>query len=375
MIYLDNAATTLFKPRGVRRNMDYALGHFGSPGRGGYSFSMNAAEAAYNCREAAAKLFHISEPERVVFTSNATHGLNIAINTFAGPGKRAVVSGYEHNAVIRPLYASGTTVDVASSELFDQEDAVASFEKKLNEKTDFVVLNHVSNVFGYILPVQRIANLCREKRIPFILDASQSAGSLDVDMGRLGASFIAMPGHKGLYGPQGTGILLCGDCVKPFMHGGSGSNSLLTEMPPFLPDMLEAGTHNMPGIAGLKAGLDFIQKYGTKNIFAYEKLLTDTMAEGLRSVPGVTVYASERIDSQGGVVSFDVQGFSAEEAGELLAKMGVAVRAGLHCAPLAHKTAGTLAKGTVRASVSTFSRKSDVDVLIESVGRLVRTRR
>ena len=202
--------------------------------------------------EAAARLFQVPKPEQVVFTNNATHGLNIAIKALVRPGGTVVISGYEHNAVTRPLHAiPDVTVRVAAGQLFRPEETVEAFRKALTPEVTAAVFTHVSNVFGMILPIQELARLCRERGVPFILDASQSAGCLPVHLEELGAAFIAMPGHKGLYGPQGTGLLLCGQTPPPLLEGGTGSESIRQEMPDFLPDRLEAGTHNIAGIAGL----------------------------------------------------------------------------------------------------------------------------
>jgi selenocysteine lyase/cysteine desulfurase len=217
MIYLDSAATTLQKPPAVARAVSSAVGRLATPGRGGHVPAMRAAETAFLCRQAAAELFQVESPEQVVFTSNATHGLNLAIHSLLKPGDAVVISGYEHNAVTRPLHALGVNVRVAAGPLFDPEAQVRAFERQLDETVRAVICNHVSNVFGFILPVEGIAALCRERGIPFVLDASQSAGCLPVHMGELGAAFVAMPGHKGLYGPQGTGLLLCGAETHPLL--------------------------------------------------------------------------------------------------------------------------------------------------------------
>ena len=255
MIYFDAGATTLQKPETVARAMYRAVGTLSSPGRGSYP--------DLRCRTLAAELFGAADPEQVVFTSSATHGLNIAIRTLVKPGGRVVISGYEHNAVTRPLHAiPGVEIAVADAPLFDREEMVRQFAQALETPADAVICTHVSNVFGYRLPVERIAALCRERSVPFVLDASQSAGTLPVDMTALGAAFIAMPGHKGLYGPQGTGLLLCGMEPEPLLRGGTGSQSLLQAMPDQLPDRLEPGTHNMPGIAGLLEGLRFVKARG-----------------------------------------------------------------------------------------------------------------
>jgi selenocysteine lyase/cysteine desulfurase len=293
--------------------------------------------------------------------------LNIAIKNFARRGEKVVISGYEHNSVTRPLHSAGAMVSVASSELFEPEMALLAFERRLSDDTALVVCNHVSNVFGYILPVERISEECRKKRIPFILDASQSAGIIDIDFERLGADFVCMPGHKGLYGPQGTGLLLCARTPEALLQGGTGSRSMSSEMPQYLPDRLEAGTHNMPGIAGLKAGLEFVTKKGVKNILAHERELIDIAAGELIKLEGVRVFRSDYGYCQSGVLSFIIDGMASETVAEALASRDIAVRAGLHCAPLAHKTAGTISTGTVRVSVSYFNTKHDIRALVSAV--------
>ncbi len=373
MIYLDNAATTLMKPPGVSRSAAWAIGHMTTPGRGVHPAALEAAETAYACRLAAAKLFNVDSPENVVFTFNATHALNLAIKSLVRRDGRVVISGYEHNSVTRPLTAVGARVAVAASELFEPELALRAFERRLSSDTSLVVCNHVSNVFGYILPVERLAQACRERRIPFVLDASQSAGAVDIDFSRLGADFVCMPGHKGLYGPQGTGLLLCARRPDTLLQGGTGSRSLFAEMPEELPDRAEAGTHNMPGIAGLREGLEFVLETGVRNIFAHERELIDAAAGELVRTDRVRVFRSEYGRCQGGVLSFLVDGVPCETVGEELSRRGICVRTGLHCAPLAHKTAGTVDTGTVRASVSYFSTKRDIRYLTAAVSEIVRT--
>lgn len=370
MIYLDNAATTYQKPSGVHKKVAWALDHLSSPGRGGYKAAMDAAQTAFECRVAAARLFHMKNPENVVFTSNATHALNIAIKSVIQRGGKAIISGYEHNAVTRPLYALGAKVSVAKAELFEPELALLSFECRLTEDTRLVICNHISNVFGYIQPVERIAAACREKNIPFILDASQSAGVIDIDAETLGADFICMPGHKGLYGPQGTGLLICQRQPETLIQGGTGSHSMSSDMPRILPDRVEAGTHNMPGIAGLKAGIDFVEKKGTSNILRHERALINYASGELMKLDGVRVYISEYDYCQAGVLSFIIDGMPCEAVAEALAAQDICVRAGLHCAPMAHKTAGTSITGTVRISVSYFNSKREINALLTAVEAL-----
>ena len=244
MIYFDAGATTLEKPAAVGRAMAQATHAMSSPGRGSYPASRRAEETAYLCRQEAAELLGVPQPENVIITTSATHGLNIAIRSLLGSGDRVVISGYEHNAVTRPLHAiPGLSVTVIDTPLFRPDLAAEEFRRAIRQlRPRAVVCTHVSNVFGMILPVADIAETCRETETPLIVDASQSAGVLPVDLSGWGAAFVALPGHKGLYGPQGTGLLLCGAEGKPLLYGGTGSMSRLQDMPPDLPDRLEAGT-------------------------------------------------------------------------------------------------------------------------------------
>ena len=344
MIYLDNGATSLHKPKAVTAAVRCALENCANPGRGGHGASLAAARTVLRCRETAARIFDCT-PEQVVFTANCTQGLNMAIRTLVKPGSRVVVSGFEHNAVIRPLHALGAKLRVAGRRLFDPEDTLEEFSGALDRGADAAVFTHCSNVFGYILPVRELAALCRSRGVPFVIDAAQSAGSLPVHLRALGADFIAMPGHKGLLGPQGTGLLLCGSLPEPLCRGGTGSDSLSREMPDFLPDRAEAGTLNVPGIAGLQAGLAWLERRGINKLLTGEQRQVRRCAKGLEKL-GFTVFSGE---NQGGTVSF-VGEQDPEEIAAYLAGRGIAVRAGLHCAPLAHESAGTLASGTVRVS-------------------------
>ena len=367
MIYLDSAATTFQKPLSVSYAMQRAMRTMSSPGRGGYAAARAAEETAFRCRSLAAELFGVPSPEQVVFASNATHALNIAIRSLVPEGGRVAVSGYEHNAVTRPLHALGARIKVAASPLFDRAALLRAFENSISPELDAVVCTHVSNVFGFVLPIEEIAALCRAEGVPLIVDASQSAGILPFELDPLGAAFIAMPGHKGLYGPQGTGLLLCGADALPLIEGGTGSDSLRQEMPDFLPDRLEAGTHNVPGIAGLAAGIDFVRTQRTGRILLHERQLLRRAGQGMQSIPRVTCWLAEEETLQAGVLSFAVDGLSAEETAERLARRGIALRAGLHCAPFAHRTAGTLPDGTVRLSISAFNRAFEVDAMLRAL--------
>lgn len=344
MIYLDNGATSFHKPESVYQAVCKAMRTCANPGRGGYRAAMAAGEAVYQCREEASTLFDC-RPEQVVLTTNCTHGLNIALRTLVRPGTRVLISGFEHNAVTRTLQLLGAKVRVAGRKLFAWEDTLAAFEQELRRGVDAAVFTHVSNVFGYILPAEQLAMLCRNYNVPFVVDAAQSAGMLPVSLEKWGASFIAMPGHKGLLGPQGTGVLLCGIQPSPLMAGGTGSDSQLQTMPPYLPDALEPGTMNVPGIAGLAAGINYVRSRGIETILHREQQAAEQCVNMLGRFP-VRVFSGEH---QGGTVSF-VPPIDCEDMAERLGQRGIAVRAGLHCAPLAHESAGTLETGTVRVS-------------------------
>ena len=368
MIYLDSAATSLYKPAAVERAVVRALRTMASPGRGGHPAALRAAEEVYACRESAAALFHLDDPSRVVFTMNATHGLNLAIHALVKPGARVLVSGFEHNAVTRPLYAAKAEIRVAGRSLFSQETLLQEWEAAL-PCTEVAVCTHVSNVFGCVLPIEEIAALCRRYHVPLIVDASQSAGVLPLDASRLGAAYVAMPGHKGLLGPQGTGILLCGEAGEPLLYGGSGSESKLQRMPDELPERLEAGTHNVCGIAGLRAGIDYVREKGTESILAHEQRLLGCAIDLLRD-SGAELFTGS-VETQSGVLSLRFPGRDCEAIAQKLSERGVCVRAGLHCAPFAHESAGTLETGTIRLSFSPFLRERElragVEALLEAV--------
>lgn len=361
MIYLDNGATSFPKPACVKRAMLRALERCGNPGRGGHAAAMAAAEVLTDCRETAARMFSCEE-EQVVFTASCTQGLNIAIRTIVHPGARVLISGFEHNAVTRVLYALGAQTVVAGRRLFDREDTLTEFENALRGGVDAAVFTHVSNVFGYILPLEKMAQLCRHYRVPFIVDAAQSAGVLPLDLGALGADFIAMPGHKGLLGPQGTGLLLCARMPQPLLYGGTGSVSAQQEMPDFLPDRVESGTANVAGIAGLYAGMRYVNQIGMDKLFLREHTQVVRCAKGLRE-RGFRVFAGKH---QAGTLSF-LAADECEQTAYRLAQRGIAVRAGLHCAPLAHRSAGTFDTGTVRLSFGHDASDAQTDAFLRAI--------
>ena len=361
MIYLDSAATTLQKPGSVASAVASAVRNITTPGRGDHAAASRAAETMLALRTLAAKYFGVSSPEQIVLTMNATHALNLAIKSVVKPGDTVVISGYEHNAVTRPLHVTeDVKVRVVNGKLFDPDQMAAGFEQAVDSNVKAVICTHISNVFGYVLPMDDIAAICKNRGVPLIVDASQSAGILPVRMDMWGAAYVAMPGHKGLYGPQGTGLLLCGDgyLPDPLLQGGTGSLSRLPDMPDFLPDRLEAGTQNIHGAAGLLEGLRFVSSYPPGRIAHYEGKLIAMLADGLEKTGKFRVF---RCAGDQSVLSVVPENRTPEELASWLAERGIATRAGLHCAPLAHLSAGTDLSGTLRFSVSAFNREDEIE--------------
>lgn len=380
MIYLDNAATTAIKPVSVRRAMQEAMTKYSAnPGRGGYTLSMDTAEMVYGCRERAARLFGLGQAEGVVFTQNCTHALNFAIKGLLPSAGKVVVSSLEHNAVMRPLTAlqrQGVRIEVAEVIFGDDDATFRSFERTMDDDTDLVICTHASNVCGLVLPVGRIGRLCRQRGIPFIVDAAQSAGMVPIDMNEMCIDCLCMPGHKGLYGPSGTGMLLTSRSIpQTIIEGGTGTFSIDFNQPENLPERLESGTINTVGIAGLSAGMAFVEQKGITRIHDYEIGLLRQLYDCLRSIPEVVLYMDRpSADHFSPVLSFNVEGMPSEQVGEALARSGFAVRAGLHCAPTAHRRLGTLEQGTVRVSPSVFSRSEQIHAFCGVMKKIVKKR-
>lgn len=373
MIYFDSAATTLQKPSMVLRAVEAAMIGCGNPGRSGHKAAMTAAKAVYECRELIAELYGMAEPERVVFTQNATHALNIAIKSQLKGGGHAVISGYEHNSVVRPLeMMEGVEYTSVSTPLFDPDAAYDGMTAAVTDETKCIICTHISNVFGFVLPVERLDAFCGEKGIKLIIDASQSAGVLPLDMSKLkNTAFVCMPGHKSLYGPQGTGVLLCGNTDKLYSltEGGTGSDSKNLRQPDMLPDLFESGTLNVCGIAGLAEGVRFIAKTGLGEIEDKERRMMKRLASGLKEIEGVTVYY-DRINHCG-PLSITAEDIPSEEMCRRLADKGFCLRGGLHCSPLAHRSVGTIEEGTVRISLSYFNNTREIDLLTAEIRKIM----
>jgi len=372
VIYLDNAATTLPKPSGVLEAIENALAECGNAGRSGHQAAMKSAEVLYHCRDMIGRMFGQDNPEQVVFTLNTTHALNLVIKSVMREGGHCVISGYEHNSVVRPLHAmqrNGVTYSVVRTPLFDPGSFLEEFEKLIRPDTICAVCTHVSNVFGYIFPIEQIDKICAKHGVKLIVDAAQSAGCIPIDCKKFSSlAALCAPGHKGLYGPQGTGVLICGDEMKwyPMMEGGTGSNSLSLEQPDFLPDLLESGTQNVHGLAGLAAGVEYVLSCGEDEILRHEQELIGYAAKELAKIPRFRVFNGE---PQAGVLAFVDEWLSAEEITDFLGEKGIAVRGGLHCAPLAHQTVGT-SSGCVRISVSSFNTFGEIEAVCDVLKEL-----
>ena len=379
MIYLDNSATTYPKPPQVRQAVARALGELGAnPGRGGYPMSQRTAQAVYRCRCLAAEFFGAPGPECVVFQPSCTQALNLVLKGSLKQGDHVVVSDLEHNAVMRPLTAlsaRGVTYTLAKTVPGDNDATLDAFRQAMGPRTKLVVCTQASNVFGFRLPVERVAALCHQYGAKLCVDAAQSAGLVPIHLQRDGIDYLCCAGHKGLYGPMGVGLLVLrdpADSLAPLVEGGTGTQSRSLAQPEDSPERYESGTLNVPGIAGLEAGLLFVRRQGPQALCQKELALLARLHRQLARFPGVELYTGEpRAPYFLPVLSFNLRGMESEAVGERLGQAGIAVRCGLHCAPLAHQKLGTQ-QGTVRVSPSAFTRREEIDALARQVGRLCR---
>ena len=381
LIYLDNAATSHPKPESVIRAM-VAFMHEagGNPGRSGHRLSIEAGRVVFEAREKVAELFGLQDSSRVVFGLNATEAINLGLKGILRPGDHVITSSMEHNSVMRPLRAleregiEVTVVPCSREGFLDPEE----IRRAIRTHTRMVVLNHASNVVGTLLPLSEVGEICRKNGILLFGDAAQTAGVFPINMERDKIDLLAFTGHKGLFGPQGTGGLVIGDRVneksmEPLKRGGTGSRSEFEEQPDFLPDLCESGTPNSVGLAGLRAGLDFIRGVGLEEIRGHEKRLTRQLIQSLLEIPGTLVYGPQDAEKQCATVSFNLQGWEPSELSfRLDEEFGILTRVGLHCAPSAHRTIGTFPGGTVRVSMSYLNTEEEVNQAIQAVRNLAR---
>ena len=375
MIYLDNAATSFPKPPRVIEEVTRCMRSYcGNPGRGSHRLAMECAERIYQCREEVARFLGVPDPTRVIFTMNTTMSLNIAIKGLLRQGDHVLISDLEHNAVLRPIYKLARegriTYDVFPSGVNDPFFTPAALcvriARMIHPNTRMLIMTHASNVCSFAFPLEEIGALCQRKGILFVVDAAQSAGHLPIDLQKMKIDALCLPGHKGLLGPQGSGILALREGIEAetLLEGGSGFHSLDPDMPPDAPERYEAGTLSTPAIVGLLEGIREIQRRGLDSIQGHVCALNTRLCEHLSSIPGVTLYAPHCI---GSVLLFNIEGIGADRVGELLDQRGFCLRTGFHCAALAHKTLVTKEDGAVRVSPGIYNTSAQIDSLAEAI--------
>lgn len=368
IIYFDNSATTFVKPESVyEKVVDVMKYSGGNAGRGGHKIARAASDVIYDAREAVCGLFNIQNPENVCFVNNATTGLNFVIKGILKENDHVIISPYEHNSVLRPLHKlseKGVTYTVAKC---DEEGNFEELENHINKNTKLIVVSHICNVNGRVADVEKISKIAKKYGILFLIDGSQSAGHTEIDIKKLEPDAFVCSGHKGLFGPQGTGIMYIGPDLKvdTLIEGGSGSLSEVLDQPDYLPDRFESGTLNAPGIGGLSEGIRFVKDAGANNIHLYEKRLADLMICEMKKIKNLTLYSEKAMS---GVVAFNIGDIDSVEMANLLSeKYNVMVRGGLHCSMLSHMAQNTVKKGCIRASLSCFNTKNEVEKFLNII--------
>ena len=375
VIYLDNGATTWPKPPSVLREMNKCFKYYAAnPGRGGHDMAIRCSEVVFECRNLAGDFFGVPVPEKVIFTSNATHALNVAIKGCLRAEDHVIITSMEHNSVVRPIVSLGCAYDIAKADA-DGYVNPKSIEKLIKTNTRLIVCTLASNVCGSLQPFENIAKIARKHKILFLLDASQGAGSVDINMSKQGIDILAAPGHKGLYGPSGTGLLCLNTDVelKPLIEGGTGNRSKEFVQPQEMPERLESGTLNFVGIAGLKCGLEFIKKLSIDEICYHENNLANILADDLAVIKGIKLSGFSKKRPRIGVVSIcsDVKD-CVEIAALLNSDYKIATRAGYHCAYLAHQTLGTEKSGTVRFSLGVYNTIDDIKKAALAINKIMK---
>lgn len=381
MIYLDNAATTFPKPSAVTEEMRICMQEYcGNPGRGAHKLSLKAAEKVFECRETAAEMFGAAGADRVFFTPNATFGINAVIKGLLKQGDHVLISDMEHNAVWRPIHklAEQGLIEYGIFKTFSAEPRpsprriCAELERALKPNTRLVICLHASNICSRILPIRAIGELCRRRGVLFAVDGAQSAGHEHISVEDMGITALCLPGHKGLYGPQGSGmVVLSRDAVlQTLTEGGNGVDSLSPHMPDSSPERYEAGTLSVPSIVGLLEGMKAVRKAGISAIARKEAELCERISYMLGSTRGVKLYGN---GNRGNIVLFNIDGMPSERTAEELDRRGICVRAGYHCAGLAHSTLGTPDGGAVRVSVGMFNQLSEAEALYSAIADIIRS--
>lgn len=373
MIYLDNAATSFPKPDIVYNEIMEAMREYGAnPGRSGHKLALKAGRAIYETRELLANFFNIEDPMRIIFTSNATDGLNLAIKGLLKPNDHVITTSMEHNSVLRPLKAlenNGVETTIIQCDEAGSVD-IRDIEANIKSNTKLIVTTHASNVSGTIFPIKEVGSLAKKHGIIYMVDAAQTAGVYDVNVVDMNIDILVFPGHKSLLGPQGTGGVYIreGLSIVQMKEGGTGSRSDSLIQPDIYPDKFESGTPNMPGIVGLGAGIRYILDKGIENIREHEKKLAKTFIDGLSEIDGVKIYGPCDMEKQAPVISINIREEDSSEVSYILDEVfNIAVRPGLHCAPLAHKTLNCYEQGCIRFSVGPFNTINDIEFAINAV--------
>ncbi len=371
-IYLDNAATTMKKPDCVIDAVVSAMRHMGNSGRGAHEASLDASRVIFETRERLASMFHLGNPKQAAFTCNSTEALNTAIFGLFGPGDHIISTVMEHNSVLRPLYRLEKQGAAVTFLPCDERGRLRTdlLSSALRPETKGVVCTHASNLTGNANDLELIGKFCREHGLLFVVDASQTAGVLPIDMEKMNIDVLCFTGHKGLYGPQGTGGICVreGISVAPLKSGGSGVQTYLKEHPHEMPTALEAGTLNGHGIAGLHAALGFLMETGIDTVHEKEIRLMRRFYDGIKNIPGVKIYGDFSTDYRAAVVAINIRDYdSSEVSDELSFTYGISTRPGAHCAPLMHESMGTVEQGMVRFSMSWFNTEEEIDRAIEAV--------
>ncbi len=375
MIYLDNAASSYPKPREVYSVMDRFQRHNGAnAGRSSHAMALAAAEMIYDCRKSVAKLFNFTPVENVIFCPSATFALNTVLQGLLEAGDHVITTDLEHNSVLRPLYVmqkKGVTLDIIETDLYDDAKTVERIAEKITPSTRALVITQCSNVCGKMMPIADIAKLKNDK-IRLIVDGSQGAGSIPTDLQTLGVDYYCAPSHKGLLGPQGTGLLFAAkEEIRPLAMGGTGGNSAEREMPDFFPDRLEAGTLPTPAICGLAQGVKYLSRTGVSSIFAKKTAQTAWLYHKLKGMEGIELYHDVDAAPSPGVLSFNLLGQDSESVASRLSQKGICLRAGLHCAPLYHRKMGTQTRGMVRVSLGCFTNLGDLQYFVKKIKEIL----
>lgn len=376
-IYLDNAATSFPKPKEVATAVyDFMVNNGTSSGRGSYKKAMQSDYIVYECRKLIGKLFNFDNPKKVIFTSNVTDSLNIAMRGILKENDHVITSSLEHNAVWRCLKTLERDINIKIDTVECSKDGITNqqdIKKYINKDTALIVFTQASNVLGTIQPIREIGAIAREHNIPFLVDSAQSAGAMEIDVKEDNIDILAFTGHKSLLGPMGTGGLIINTDIdiKPLKAGGTGGDSAYEYQPDYYPNHLETGTSNVSGIAGLREAIKFLNEEGIENIHNKEKELTKYALEKLETVKDIEIYGPKDCEKMLSVISFNIKDKIPEDVGSILdQKYDIMLRAGLHCAPTAHSVIGTKERGTLRIGLGYFNEKEDIDKLVEALNNL-----